>query len=153
MSVENEMPLTATIEAPAGQTDVGAFQVLLRITNQSDRTVTVLNPDMGIPAPTMKWPWSREVYQTSMLMSFGYLSISVTDETGKELPQQTIQAWATPVLQPKIELEQGDSFELAIPIGSFYQLASGRVYLVVIEYGDRDLKVVARTSVTARRES
>jgi hypothetical protein len=142
-------PLTATIEVPAGQTDTAEFLVTLRITNQSDRTVAVLNPSMGIPAPTMKWPWSNETYQTSMLMSFGYLSMSVTDETGQELPQQAIQTWATPVLRPKIELGHGDSFELAIPIGSFYQLASGRAYLVVLEYGDQDLKVVARTSVTA----
>lgn len=142
-------PLTAAIEVPAGQTDTAQFRVTLRITNQSDRTVAVLNPDMGIPAPTMKWPWSNETYQTSMLVSFGYLSMSVTDETGKELPQQATQTWATPVLRPKIALGQGDSFELVIPIGSFYQLASGRTYLVVLEYGDQDLKVLTRTSVTA----
>jgi len=142
-------PLTAIVEVPAGQTDTAEFRVILRITNQSGSTIAVLNPDMGIPAPAMKWPWSSETYQTSILMSFGYLSISVTDETGKELPQQAIQTWATPVLQPKIEMGQGESFELTIPIGNFYQLASGGTYLVAMEYGDQDLKVLTRASVTA----
>lgn len=142
-------PLTATVEVPTGQTDTAELRITLRITNQSDHTVRVLNPDMGIPAPTMKWPCSHETYQTSMLLSYGYLSISVIDETDRELPQQAIQAWATPVLRPKIELERGDSFELPIPIGRFYRLTSGRTYHVVLEYGDQDLKVVTRTSVTA----
>jgi hypothetical protein len=142
-------PLTATIEVPAGQTDTAQFLVILRIANQSDLTVALLNPDMGIPAPTLEWPWSTETYRTSLLMSFGYLSMAVIDETGKELPQQIIQTWATPVLRPKIELGPGDSLELGIPLGSFYQLTSKRVYLVVLEYGDQDLKVMGRTSMTA----
>ena len=141
-------PLTATIEAPAGQMDTAEFLVTLRITNQSDRTVAVLNPDMGIPAPTMKWPWSNGTYRTSMLMSFGYLSMSVTDERGKKLPQQAIQTWATPVLRPKIELGPGDSLALTIPIGNFYQLVSGEAYRVALEYGEQNLKVSVRTRVT-----
>jgi hypothetical protein len=142
------MPLTATIEVPAGQTDAVSFRVTSRITNQTGRRIAILNPDMGIPAPTMNWPWSNETYQTSLLISFGYLSMSVTDETGQELPQQAIQTWATPVLRPKLELVPDDSFELAIPIGNFYHLASGRAYRVVLEYGDQNLKVSARTRLT-----
>jgi hypothetical protein len=109
----------------------------LRITNQSDERIVVFNPDVGIPAPTMNWPSSNDAYQ-----------ISVTDETGQELPQQAIQTWATPVIQPKLELTPDESFEMAIPIDSFYRLESGRAYWVAIEYGDQDLKVSARTRVT-----
>jgi|SRR5271156_5930624 len=142
-------PLAAAIEIPAGQTDARAFQIKLRITNPAGRRVAILNPDMGNPSSAMNWPWSNEEYQTSLLISFGYLSISVTEATGIEIPRQAIQTWATPVLRPKIELGPGDSFAVLIPIGSFYQMASGRAYLVVLEYGDQDLKVVGRTSVTA----
>ena len=141
-------PLTATIEVPASQMEAAAFVVILRITNQAGGSIVILNPDMGIPAPTMNWPWSNATYQTSLLISFHYLSMSVTDETGQELPQRAIQTWATPVLWPQLELALGDSFELAIPIGNFYQLASGRAYLVALEYGDHNLKVTARTRVT-----
>jgi len=141
-------PLTATIAVAAGQTDPVDFRVTLRITNQSDRTVSVLNPDMGVPGPTMNWPWSKAAYQASLLISFHYLSISVIDEMGQELPQQGPQPWATPVLRPKLELGPGDSFELAIPIGNFYQLASKKSFLVALSYGDQDLKVTAQTRVT-----
>ncbi len=141
-------PLKAIIEVPAGQTDAAGFMVLLRITNQTDHRVVVLNPDMGIPSPAMKWPHSTEAYQTSLLISFHYLSMSVIDMMGQELPQQAIQTWATPVLRPKLEMAPGDSFELAIPIGNFYQLASGKPFLVALEYGDQNLKVTAQSPVT-----
>ena len=97
------MSLTAAIEVPAGQTDARALQVKLRITNPAGRRIAILNPDMGVPSLAMNWPFSKEVYQTSLLISFGYLSMSVTDEAGKELPQQAIQTWATPVLRPKLD--------------------------------------------------
>jgi len=143
------MALTATIEVPAGQTDPATFVVTLRITNRTGSNIAILNPDMGVPSPAMNWPDSDKTYQTSLLMSFHYLSMSVTDDAGQELPQQISEAWATPILWPKLELAPGDSFELASPIGSFYQLESGRAYWVALEYGDQDLKVSARTRLTA----
>ncbi|HYP42299.1 MAG TPA: hypothetical protein VEX13_18240 [Chloroflexia bacterium] len=143
------MPLTATIEVPGDQADAKALRVTLRITNQGDVKVSVLNPDMGVPMPNMDWPWSNETYQTSMLISYGFLSISVTDEDGNEVPQDAIQTWATPVLRPRIELAPGDSFEVTIPIGDFYQLESGKAYWVALTYGDKDVKVSARSRVTA----
>ena len=142
------MPITATIEVPGDQADAKALRVTLRVTNQGADKISVLNPDMGIPAPNMDWPWSNETYQTSMLISYGFLSISVTDEEGKGVPQDAIQTWATPVLRPNIELEPGDSFEVTIPIGDFYKLESGKAYSVEITYGDRNLKVSARSLVT-----
>lgn len=140
------MPLTAAIEVPAGQTETRAFEIKLRITNTTDSGILVLNPNMGIPSPAINWPFSKEVYQTSLLISFGYLSMSVTAEAAKTLPQHAIQAWSTPVLRPALDLGPGDSFVLAIPIGAFYQLESGKTYQVALEYGDQNLKVSARTS-------
>ena len=141
--------LSTNIMTLTSEADTAEFSVLLQITNHSNRTVTILNPDMGVPAPNLNWSWSNQTYQISMLLSFGYLSMSVIDETGNALPQKAIQTWATPVLQPKIELKPNDSFELAIPIGSFYQFTSGMFYQMVIEYGDQDMRVVARSSLTA----
>lgn len=141
------MPLAATIEVPDAQADAKALRVKLRITNQGEERISVLNPDMGVPAPNMEWPWSNETYQTSMLISYGFLSMSVTDEEGNEIPQDAIQTWATPVLRPKIELGPGDSFEVTIPIGDFYKLESGKAYRVALTYGDKDMKVSARTLV------
>ena len=139
------MPLTAGIESPAGQTDARALSLTLRITNSEDRTISILNPDLGVPSPRMNWPESNEVYRTFLLISFGYLSIRVTDDAGKELPQRMFTISATPALRPPIELAQGDSLEVKIAIGSFYQLEPNEAYEVAIEYGDEDLKVSART--------
>jgi hypothetical protein len=141
------MSLTAAIEVPTGQTDARALRVKLRIANPTGHRVAILNPDMGVPSPAMNWPLSKEIYQTCLLISFGYLSMSVTDEAGKELPRQSIMTSATPALRPPLELGPGDSFEVAIPIGSFYQLESKKAYRVAIEYGDQKLKVSARTRV------
>jgi hypothetical protein len=141
------MPLTAAIEVPAGQTDVRALRVTLRITNPASPSVTILNPDMGIPSPDMNWPYSKEAYQTFLLMSFGYLSMLVTDEAGRELPQLVIPTSATPALRPPLELGPGDSFEITIPVGTFYQLELGKAYWVTLTYGEQNLRVSARTRI------
>ena len=142
------MSLTAAIEVSTGQPDARSLQVKLRITNSGDRTIAILNPDLGVPSPAMKWPFTEEAYRTALLLSFSYLSMSVTDEAGQELPRQAIMTSATPALRPPIELEPGDSHEVAIPIGNFYQLESKKAYRVALEYGDRNLKVSARTRLT-----
>lgn len=142
------MPLTAAIEVPPGQADPATFRIKLRITNEAATTTAVLNPNMGVPAPSMNWPYSHETYQTAMLMSFSYLSISVNDATGHELPLQAIATWATPVILPKVELALGQSIELTIPIGEFYLLRPGTPYQVALEYGDRELKVTAHAKVS-----
>lgn len=141
-------PLTAQIEVPAGQTDSAAFRIILRLTNQGAHNVAVLNPNMGRPTPAMRWPWSNETYQISLLISFHYISMTVTDEAGRALPKQAIESMATPVELPKIGLAPGASFELPIPIGDFYELGSGKTYDVAIEYGDRDGKVATRAVMT-----
>jgi hypothetical protein len=85
-----------------------------------------------------------EGYQISLLMMFNYLSMSVTDEAGDELPLQMIDSGATPALWPPLELAPGDSMTLTVPIGEFFVLESGRTYDVTIEYGEQGQKVKAR---------
>ena len=141
------MALTAAIEISADETDARALWVKLRITNPAGRRIAILNPDMGVPSPARNWPLSQEAYQTFLLLSFGYLSMSVTDEAGKELPRKMFLVSATPALRPPLELGPGDSFEVAIPINDFYQLESKKTYRVALEYGDQKLKVSARASL------
>ena len=141
------MSLTAAVEVPPGQTDARAFTVTLRITNPTDQSITILNPDMGIPSAALNWPYSKEAYQTWLLMSFRYLSISVTDEAGNEVPRQELTMSATPALRPPVELRPGESLAIMIPLGAFYELGSKKAYRVAIEYGDPPLKVSAQTRV------
>jgi hypothetical protein len=144
------MPLTAASEVPAGQTNARELQVLLRIKNPEDHKIEILNPDMGVPSPAINWAHSADAYRTLILQSFGYLSMLVTDDTGQEPPRQAFLVSATPALRPPLELRPGDSFEMAIPIGSFYRLASGKTYGLALEYGDRTLKVSARITLAVR---
>lgn len=141
-------PFIATIAVPPGQDDVASFRMILQIKNQSGAPAKILNPDMGVPDPVLRWPFSQEAYQTAVLVSFHFLTMSVFDDTGNELPREAIDASSTPILQLPLEVAPGGSFELAIPIGVFYQLASGRSYRVVLEYGDKNLKVAAQGVVT-----
>ena len=67
-------PLTASIDPrTAGEDKVAT----LRITNASDSTLEVVNPNMGQPSPEMNWPYSIETYRASLLMSYGFLAVSV----------------------------------------------------------------------------
>ncbi|HYK04672.1 MAG TPA: hypothetical protein VE974_23165 [Thermoanaerobaculia bacterium] len=136
------MSLAAAIEIRGGQT------VELRITNISDRTIAILNPDLGVPSPAVGWPYSLEVYRTFLLMSFAFLSISMTDDSGDELRPRRIDFSVTPALRTPIDLEPGGWFTLPIPIGDFYELRPGQTYDVAIEYGDRKQRVRAETRLT-----
>jgi hypothetical protein len=140
------MALTAAIEVYADETDAQTLWVRLRITNPTEGRIEILNPDMGVPSPAINWPFSPEAYQTFLLLSFGFLTMAVTDEAGQELPRKMFLISVTPALRPPLELGPGDSFDVTIPIGDFYQLERNKTYSVALEYGDRKQKVSARAS-------
>jgi hypothetical protein len=133
--------LSATVEPDTGQPDQPA--VTLRITNESSDPVEILNPDLGKPSPEMNWPHSLEAYRASLLMSYGYLSISVADEAGNEVPKEGLETWATPVLKSPVALSRGESLDVPIPLGRFFALTAGSGYRLSIEYGAHDAKVRA----------
>jgi hypothetical protein len=126
--------LTATI----GPTDepVGETAVALRIVNESDAPVTVLNPDLGRPAEGVDWPFSVEAYRAALLMSFGFLTVAVHDESGDEVEREPVSTWSTPLVRPPVALAPGGSLEVVIPVGPFFPLAPATVYRVTAEYGD-----------------
>jgi hypothetical protein len=133
-------PLTASIDPrTAGEDKVAT----LRITNASDSELEVVNPNMGQPSPEMNWPYSIETYRASLLMSFGFLAVSVAEESGADVAMQSISTWATPILRPPVSLAPGESVEVPIPIGRFFPLEPGGKYVVSIDYGDADLRVSA----------
>jgi hypothetical protein len=131
-------PLSATIEPLDGDDGPG---VALRITNTSGAPVELLNPDLGRPSAEMKWPFSLETYRASLLMSYGYLAVSVTDEHGEPVDKQPVETWVTPILNSPVALSPGESLDVPIPLGPFFALAPGQTYRVLAEYGDDALKV------------
>ena len=142
------MSLTAGIEVPPHQTAARAFAVTLRITNPTRRPIAILNPDLGVPSAEMRWRRSQDVYRAAMLISFGFLSLSVTGEAGRAVKQQAIPTWATPVLRPPVELGPRQSLAVDIPLGAFFRLRSGKTYRVAITYGDRGRQVSAQGRVS-----
>src|SRR5690606_3729677 len=118
--------LTATIETPCRSARADPFAVTLRVANASADTVAVVNPDIGTPGPGMRWPFSDAVYRMSLLLSFGYLLLAVTDDAGRELPRHAIETWTTPALAPPVELEPGGTLDVVLPIGTFYPLEPGK---------------------------
>ena len=140
-------PLIATIEQSSGTRDVDEAAVTLRITNASDSTVELLNPDMGRPSAQMNWPGSIEAYAASLLISFGFLAVSVSDDSGNQVDRAPLESWATPVLRHRVALSPGESLAVSIPVGRFFRLSPGGNYLVSVEYGDDAIKVKAEGTV------
>jgi hypothetical protein len=96
----------------------------------------------------MNWRRSNEAYQISLLLSFNYLSMSVTDEAGQTPPQIGSDSGGTPAVWPMLELAPRDFMTLTIPLGEFYALESGKTYDVTIEYGEQGQKVTARGRIS-----
>jgi hypothetical protein len=140
-------PLTATVHPTRGKGKATELAVTLQIRNASGSTVEVLNPDMGRPSPSTNWPWSLQAYRASLLMSYGYLAVSVTDESGHPVVRKPLETWATPVLRPRLALAPGDSFDVVIPVGRLFPLSTGGKYRVSVEYGDGALKVRGEGSI------
>jgi hypothetical protein len=140
-------PLTATLEPSTRKGPPDELAVTMRIVNASDATVEVLNPDMGRPSAQMNWPWSIQMYRASLLMSYGYLAVSVFDESGQQVDREPVETWATPVLHPRLALSPGDSFNVPIPVARFFRLSRGRRYRMSVEYGDEALKIHAEGTV------
>jgi hypothetical protein len=144
-------PLAATVEPTTGDRHDDELAMKLRIVNASDSTVEVFNPDMGRPSAKVNWPWSIELYRASLLISYGYLTVSVADESGREVEKEPLETWVTPVLRPRLALSPGESFEVVIPVGRLFRLAPGGKYRVSVEYGDAAVKVRAKGAFNVPR--
>lgn len=141
------MALRAAILVLPAEAGGDEFRIALQVTNGSTRPISILNPDMGVPSAAARWAYSLAAYRTSLLISFGYLSVKVIDEAGAEVPLEPILSMATPALRPPIELQPGGSLDVVVALGTFYRLEPKKPYRVALEYGDRSLKVAAGARV------
>jgi hypothetical protein len=139
--------LAATIEPAADGGPEGELPIVLRIVNGSGEPVELANPDMGQPSPQMGWPFSIEAYRASLLISYGYLSVSLIDEWGEEVEPDRVETWATPAMRPPITLAPGESIELIIPVARLFPVSAGTRYRVLVEYGDGAQKVRAERTI------
>jgi hypothetical protein len=147
---ETEGPLSARLDVVGGREEPPGLTLLLQVTNRSAAPVSVINPDLGSPPADMSWPASPEIYRASLLLSYGYLAMSVVGDGGRELPLEMIETWVTPIRKPPLELQPGESLGLTVPIGRFFRLESGRAYEVGVQFGEAGRRVEARTRVELR---
>src|SRR5262245_20327335 len=118
-----EGPMTTSLTAsigpavPDGQATAPDCGIVLRIANTSATTVVLLNPALGKPSPEMEWPWSVETYRAALLLSYGFLELTVAEATspGRQLDRQPLETWATPVLRPPVVLQPGESVDVPVP--------------------------------------
>jgi hypothetical protein len=136
--------LEAVITVPGGSLRVGdAMWIELTIRNQTDSDVSVVNPDVGTPQPEINWKFSHETYQTSVLLFFHLMSISMTNASGEELPRDSPSPWVTPILMPRLRFAPGDFFKLRINLSDHYQLPQSGNYHLRVEYGDESASGIA----------
>ncbi|GLZ76276.1 hypothetical protein Afil01_10830 [Actinorhabdospora filicis] len=141
--------MSGDLKATVGPGDVeGELAVVLRVENASGEPVELLNPDFGHPSPRSGWPFSTAAYRASLLMSYGYLTITVTDVDGEEVRREALETWATPILRPKVALAPGESLTVPVPVGPFYRLSPLDAYRVTVEYGDDVIKVRAEGAIS-----
>lgn len=148
--LRTEGPLSAALRVSGAGQDPSGLTLELQVTNRSDAAVAVINPDLGSPPADMSWPASPEVYRTSLLLSYGYLEMSVLGDDGRELPLEMIETWVTPIRKRPLELQPGESLALTVPIGKFFRLQSGRAYEVEVQFGEAGHRVAAGTRVDLR---
>jgi hypothetical protein len=145
--------LYATVNLPATKLRVGGpLWVTLTITNRSDHSVPVPNPDVGSPdagsrPSRLEWTYGPETYQVAVLRSFHLLSLSVADSDGNQLPDIGPNPWTTPVMKPKVPLAPGDSVQLRINLRDFVEVDADGVYRVELSYGTEGERVSAHVDL------
>jgi hypothetical protein len=126
--------LTATIgisDEPRGEK-----AVVLRIVNDSGAAVQLADPDLGRPADDADWPFSVQAYRAALLMSFGFLTVTVRDESGAELDRRPVSTWSTPLVPAPVSLPPAGTLQVVIPLGPFFAISPGRTYRVTAVYGE-----------------
>lgn len=105
------------------------------VMNQTDSTVSLVNPDVGKIPEELNWSFTKETFQIAMLLSIHLIEMCVTNSRGESLPQVGPHSWATPLLMPRLELAPGDSLRLRINLSDHFHLEADK-YHVAVEYGD-----------------
>jgi len=140
--------LYATVAAEQEILRVGdSAWVELIAKNQTFSPVSVINPDVGIPPDRVNWPFSKETYQISILLSFHLITILMVDASGQQLPMVSLNPWVTPIFLPRLSLDPGNSFTLRINLSDHFQLQKAGKYHLFIHYGDEQASAHAETDL------
>ena len=140
--------LNSKIAVEEGHVRVGnPIWLTLTVENQTSSSVSVVNPDVGIPSEAMHWSFSDETYKISVLLSFHLMFISMTDPSGENLPMVGPNPWATPTLMPRLQLVPGGHLKLRITLDTHFKLRHAGRYRLIVHYGDEQAFAHAGTEL------
>src|SRR5262245_11125730 len=109
--------------------------VRMIVANASDQVVSVVNPDFGRPPPDLHWTGSNEAYSIGVLMSFGFLEITLTDPVGTPVERKSSVPWITPVVG-RLLLQPGESCAFNFDLAELFLPKSAGRYETFVRYGD-----------------
>jgi hypothetical protein len=109
--------------------------VRMILANDSDQPVSIVNPDVGVPPPNLKWTASKEAYRIGVLTSFGFIQITLQDAAGARVESNNLMPWVTPLMGKRV-LRRHESVEFDFDLNELYRLTSAGRYHLHVRYGE-----------------
>jgi hypothetical protein len=116
----------------------------MTITNTSNHDLQLPNIEVGNPPPELKWLGSHQAYQAAVLMSFGFLKLTLHDGDGKLVQDRTPMPWVTPTLS-LTTLKPNDHVEMNFDLTELFACTQPGLHTLRVQYGRSEL--LAETSV------
>lgn len=139
--------LTSSLEVDSQPLSVGSpISVRMTITNTSDRSLEIVNFDVGVPPPELNWAFSDSAYRAALLMSFGLLKLTLESATGQSVQSKGLNPWVTPVLG-KQTLQPNDSVSLEFDLNELFSIDSPGRYRLQARVGTDALSTQTDTDI------
>lgn len=110
----------------------------LTITNVADQAALIINPDVGVPPPDLKWTASNEAYRIAVLMSFGLIQMTLKDADGVLVDSKGLMPWVTPILGTRA-LPPHDSVALDFDLNELFGANAPGLYSLRVRYGQEGM--------------
>ncbi|MEX2512671.1 MAG: hypothetical protein WD398_07190 [Cyclobacteriaceae bacterium] len=128
--------LTGTLQIKTAQPVLGKpIWVGITMTNESDRTLEIINPDVGTPPPNLHWTASDEAYRIALLISIGALKIILKNGEGQLIESKGLQPWVTPIIGTQ-NLQPHQSLTFEFDVNELFSLESSGFYHLWLRYGN-----------------
>jgi hypothetical protein len=112
----------------------GPIRVRMTLTNDSDQAVSIVNPDVGVPPPTLNWTASTEAYRIGVLTSFGFIQMTLHDAAETSVESRSLMPWVTPLMGTRA-LEKHDSVTFDFDVNELFRITAAGRYNLHVRYG------------------
>lgn len=134
--------LSVLIE-PLGQTALGRpLRMRIRLTNDGAHPARIVSPDFGEPPPELDWTGSGETYRLALLISLGWIRLSMRDSEGVDVVHKQPMPWVDPLVGSRT-LAPGEAIALEFDLDAFFTITHPGRYVVAVDYMDETTLVQA----------